>query len=70
MMAFKDVTCHAADGPRLKWSGRTNQGASSGPAGQCKVATVGPSLPQSVPLCHRWSPTTIRVHIAPGSIIF
>ena len=32
-------------GPRLKWSGRTNQGASSGPAGQCKVATVGPSLP-------------------------
>ena len=39
------VFCHAADGPRLKWSGRTNQGASSGLARQCKVATVGPSLP-------------------------
>ena len=53
------MACHAADGPRLKWSGRTNPGASNGPAGQCKVATVGPSLPWVVP-------TTIRVHIAPG----
>ena len=37
--------CHAASGLCLKWSGRTNQGALSGPAGQCKVATVGPPLP-------------------------
>ena len=48
--------------------------ASNGRAGPTKAPQVvrpdNVKLPQLVPLCHRWSPTTIRVHIAPGSIIF
>ena len=37
------IVCHAANGLHLKWSGRTNLGTLSGPAGQCKITTVGPS---------------------------
>ena len=48
--------CHAAGGPRRKWSGRTKHGATNGPPGPCKAATVCPPLPQFVPPCHSLSP--------------
>ena len=38
------VDCHAAGGPRRKWSGRTKHGATNGPPGPCTAATVGPPI--------------------------
>ena len=36
--------CHAAGGPRRKWSGRTKPDTTNGPPGPCTAATVGPPL--------------------------